>query len=159
VKKISRKGAETQRNPRIRSLIANSAASIRTFLETLAPSAFARFSSDQTIEPSDWVTMKLRFSIRDLLWLTLLCAVLVAWWIDRGRLQNQLDALATLKNQFNTLKKIAHTQTTNAAQLEVLADEGKRLKPQAEQLRARIKELEAKLQSSPKSDVAPPDAN
>jgi hypothetical protein len=27
--------------------------------------------------------MKLRFSIRDLLWLTLLCGVLAAWWMDR----------------------------------------------------------------------------
>jgi hypothetical protein len=26
--------------------------------------------------------MKLRFSIRDLFWFTLLCAVLVAWWIS-----------------------------------------------------------------------------
>jgi hypothetical protein len=29
--------------------------------------------------------MKLRFSIRDLLWLTALCAVLVAWWIEHRR--------------------------------------------------------------------------
>ena len=27
----------------------------------------------------------LRFSIRDLLWLTLLAVVLVAWWTDRSR--------------------------------------------------------------------------
>jgi hypothetical protein len=26
--------------------------------------------------------MKLRFCLRDLLWLTALCAVLVAWWVD-----------------------------------------------------------------------------
>jgi hypothetical protein len=30
----------------------------------------------------------LRFSIRDLLWLTLLCSVLVAWWIDHRRLDD-----------------------------------------------------------------------
>jgi hypothetical protein len=35
--------------------------------------------------------MKLRFSIRDLLWLTLVCAVLVAWWIDRSDLSSQID--------------------------------------------------------------------
>jgi hypothetical protein len=29
--------------------------------------------------------MKLRFSIRDLLWLTALCAVLVAWWMESRR--------------------------------------------------------------------------
>ena len=26
--------------------------------------------------------MRLRFSIRDLLWLTLVVAILVAWWVD-----------------------------------------------------------------------------
>jgi hypothetical protein len=35
--------------------------------------------------------MKLRFSIRDLLWLTALSAVLVAWWIDRTRLAKLLE--------------------------------------------------------------------
>lgn len=43
--------------------------------------------------------MKLRFSIRDLLWLTALCAVLVAWWIDRTsqatRHQNEMHALVS----------------------------------------------------------------
>ncbi len=39
----------------------------------------------------------MKFSIRDLLWLIALAAVLTAWWIDRGRLalviesQNQAD--------------------------------------------------------------------
>jgi hypothetical protein len=32
----------------------------------------------------------MRFTIRDLLWLTLLAAVLVAWWVDRGRLAREL---------------------------------------------------------------------
>lgn len=35
--------------------------------------------------------MKLRFSIRDLLWLTLVCAVLVAWWMDRRWLDHKLE--------------------------------------------------------------------
>jgi hypothetical protein len=30
--------------------------------------------------------VRLKFSIRDLLWLTALCAVLVAWWLDHERL-------------------------------------------------------------------------
>jgi hypothetical protein len=34
------------------------------------------------------------FTIRDLLWLTLLAAVLVAWWVDRSRLRNDLEQLA-----------------------------------------------------------------
>jgi hypothetical protein len=36
---------------------------------------------------------RLRFSIRDLLWLTTLCAVLVAWWIDRSDVAEQRDQL------------------------------------------------------------------
>ncbi|HUE71628.1 MAG TPA: hypothetical protein VMP01_12150 [Pirellulaceae bacterium] len=35
----------------------------------------------------------LRFTIRDLLWLTLLAAVLVAWWVDRGRLNKGISRL------------------------------------------------------------------
>ena len=30
--------------------------------------------------------MRLRFTIRDLLWLTLVVAVLTAWWLDRQQL-------------------------------------------------------------------------
>jgi hypothetical protein len=44
------------------------------------------------------VTMKLRFSIRDLLWLTALCAVVVAWWIDRSNLSARLEALEKSKS-------------------------------------------------------------
>jgi hypothetical protein len=35
----------------------------------------------------------LRFSIRDLIWLTALCAVLVAWWGDRHHLANELASV------------------------------------------------------------------
>ena len=35
--------------------------------------------------------MRLRFTIRDLLWLTLVAAVLVAWWLDRSRLQSKVN--------------------------------------------------------------------
>ena len=31
------------------------------------------------------------FTIRDLLWLTVLSAVAVAWWIDRSRLAKELE--------------------------------------------------------------------
>jgi hypothetical protein len=34
--------------------------------------------------------MKLQFSIRDLLWLTVLCAVLVAWWLDHRELRREI---------------------------------------------------------------------
>jgi hypothetical protein len=32
--------------------------------------------------------MRIRFSIRDLLWLTALVAVLVAWWVDHRRYES-----------------------------------------------------------------------
>jgi hypothetical protein len=32
----------------------------------------------------------MRFTIRDLLWLTLLAAVAVAWWVDRARQQAKI---------------------------------------------------------------------
>jgi hypothetical protein len=35
----------------------------------------------------------MRFSIRDLLWLTLLAAFAVGWWIDRSRLAAEVDRL------------------------------------------------------------------
>ena len=35
----------------------------------------------------------MRFTIRDLLWLTLLAAVLVAWWVDRRAQAKRIDAL------------------------------------------------------------------
>ena len=33
--------------------------------------------------------MRLRFTIRDLLWLTALVAVLVAWWMDHHSMQER----------------------------------------------------------------------
>ena len=38
-------------------------------------------------EPTTW---HFRFTIRDLLWLTALVAVLVAWWVDRSKLSREL---------------------------------------------------------------------
>jgi hypothetical protein len=40
--------------------------------------------------------MTLRFLIRDLLWLTALCAVLVAWWIDHVRLLPKVPQMALI---------------------------------------------------------------
>ena len=36
-------------------------------------------------------SMKLRFSIRDLLWLTLVVALAMGWWLDHRRLTHQLE--------------------------------------------------------------------
>jgi hypothetical protein len=35
--------------------------------------------------------MRLRFNIRDLLWLTAVVALAIAWWIDHRRLDEQVD--------------------------------------------------------------------
>jgi hypothetical protein len=38
--------------------------------------------------------MKLKhFSIRDLLWLTLVVALVTGWWIDRGKLNDRIESL------------------------------------------------------------------
>src|SRR5436190_13973205 len=37
----------------------------------------------------------MKFSIRDLLWLTLVAACAVSWWIDRSRLQTKLETVET----------------------------------------------------------------
>jgi len=36
--------------------------------------------------------MRLRFTIRDLLWLTLVVALAVGWWLDRRSIQRQSAA-------------------------------------------------------------------
>ena len=40
----------------------------------------------------------MRFSIRDLLWLTLLAAFAVAWWIDRRQLAAEVERLSAPKS-------------------------------------------------------------
>jgi len=35
--------------------------------------------------------MRLRFSIRDLLWLTLVVALIVGWWLDRKKLSSMAE--------------------------------------------------------------------
>lgn len=39
----------------------------------------------------------IRFTIRDLLWLTLLAAVVVAWWVDRSRLASEIERAFTVR--------------------------------------------------------------
>jgi len=45
-----------------------------------------------------------RFTIRDVLWLTVVVACLSAWWIDRGRLSSENGAL---KNEQAKLRMAA----------------------------------------------------
>ena len=64
--------------------------------------------------------MRLRFTTRDLLWLTLVVALIVGWWLDRSQLKRQLDAamshaydtdelhaqVESLKEEVNRLQRI-----------------------------------------------------
>ena len=34
-----------------------------------------------------------RFSIRDLLWLTVVAAILISWWLDRSELKYQIEMI------------------------------------------------------------------
>jgi hypothetical protein len=41
--------------------------------------------------------MRLRFTIRDLLWLTLVVALVVGWWLDHRRIVDLEDRVTTLR--------------------------------------------------------------
>src|SRR6476660_5049810 len=65
--------------------------------------------------------MRFRFTIRDLLWLTALIAVLVAWWVDHTRMTTELlvndaiakdDGLLRFRRQIQQLKAMV-PQSTN----------------------------------------------
>jgi hypothetical protein len=60
----------------------------------------------------------MRFTIRDLLWLTLLAAVLVAWWVDR--------------NQSN--KRAANRRRETQEQIDKLTEENSQLSKERDSL-------------------------
>jgi hypothetical protein len=80
----------------------------------LAAARMPRMESRQSIK-------KIRFSIRDLLWLTLLAGVLTAWWIDRQNLfakfereKNPAYHYFEMKKQYDAaLKKAAAEREAN----------------------------------------------
>jgi len=41
--------------------------------------------------------MRFRFTIRDLLWLTLVVALIVGWWVDHGRLKKRFAVFDLIK--------------------------------------------------------------
>jgi len=60
--------------------------------------------------------MRLRFTIRDLLWLTALVAMGLGWWLDRSQVARQLDvAKRAVPAQIETLKQeLASQKMENA---------------------------------------------
>jgi hypothetical protein len=54
--------------------------------------------------------MHLRFTIRDLLWLTLVVAILTTWWIDHCQIKGQLDA--SVSNAKSLSAELTQTKST-----------------------------------------------
>jgi hypothetical protein len=74
---------------------------------------------------------RLRFSIRDLGWLTLLAAVLIAWWLDHRELTKQNLGLLTVYSLSNADAKT----TAEAVQAIYLADRNVRVVAESKQNR------------------------
>jgi hypothetical protein len=58
--------------------------------------------------------MPLRFTIRDLLWLTVVAAVLVCWWLDRSRLKQQIESISPYNSGPNILFEDGHYRYPNS---------------------------------------------
>jgi hypothetical protein len=68
---------------------------------------------------------RFRFSIRDLIWLTLMVALIVGWWLDRSHLNKQLDA--ALSNVYDADELHAQVESLKG-QVEILQGQRKILK-------------------------------
>lgn len=51
-----------------------------------------------------------RFSIRDLLWLTLVVAVALGWWFNRRQLQHELQRAQAWRTRAGALKQLLATE-------------------------------------------------
>ena len=58
--------------------------------------------------------MPIRFTIRDLLWLTVVAAVLVCWWLDRSRLKQQFESISPYTSGANVLFEDGHYHYLNS---------------------------------------------
>ena len=75
--------------------------------------------------------MRLRFTIRDLLWLTALLALAVGWWLDHAR----LAALTVFPNELE-YRHIQASMKVQQYERRRLEGENRRLKEQLEQVEA-----------------------
>jgi hypothetical protein len=48
--------------------------------------------------------MRLRFSVRDLLWLTLVVALAVGWWLDRRKISDLENRVGTLQQTLSVFR-------------------------------------------------------
>ena len=75
--------------------------------------------------------MRLRFTIRDLLWLTALVAVCVAWWVEHRSI---VDERAVLRQH---LDKVKDTEVRFNVELNVLRGERAEVNAMRENLKAK----------------------
>jgi hypothetical protein len=61
--------------------------------------------------------MRLRFSIRDLLWLTVVVALAAGWWVDHGAMNNNIVKLQAIEQKAELEVRLQE------GQLQVLEDE------------------------------------
>ena len=67
--------------------------------------------------------MRVRFTIRDLLWPAVVAAVCVAWWVDRCRLNSALE----LERNAVLLKHVDHPPAARNRLIEILARSSNRV--------------------------------
>ena len=61
--------------------------------------------------------MRLRFSIRDLLWLTVVVALAAGWWVDHGAINNNIVKLQAVEQKAKLQEKLQENE------IQVLQDE------------------------------------
>jgi hypothetical protein len=58
----------------------------------------------------------LLFSIRDLAWFTLLCGVLITWWLDRGALIEEVQSVDIFRRRVSAEAKVAKAELDKAVE-------------------------------------------
>jgi hypothetical protein len=93
--------------------------------------------------------MRLRFTIRDLLWLTAVIAIGTAWFADRAIIRRERDNLERQQAELNAhTRLLADQRAVMSEQLEVLAKEKEAYSEMNQQLESRLRKL-GKTASSP----------
>jgi hypothetical protein len=62
--------------------------------------------------------MRVRFTIRDLLWLTLVVALATGWWLDRSRLAGLAADVPSLRQSLSDKNKDIERLVRRATELE-----------------------------------------
>jgi hypothetical protein len=73
----------------------------------------------------------MKFSIRDLLWLTLVAAFAVAWWVDRSHLQSKLETIEARMRAEEDLARASSSTAIARAKFEAALAEAERVGAQA----------------------------